>query len=197
MSVIRAFIAIPLPASLQERIYRETQPLRTQLNREIIRWVPPENIHITLKFLGDTEKEKLEKLKELLAKEITQTPSFEISVKNLSVFPNISRPSVVWIGVENNGKLSTLHQRVQAAASQIGSVPEKRRFSAHLTLGRVTRKGYNKRVRSQIRKTLEESAKYDFGKVLVDTIHIFQSKLTPRGAKYSTIFEGKLGDFVE
>ncbi len=197
MNVIRAFIAIPLPASLQEQIYSETQPLRTQLGHEIIRWVPPENIHITLKFLGDTEKEKLEKLKRLLAKEIIETPSFEISVKDLGVFPNISRPSVVWIGVENSGKLSTLHQSVQAVASQIGSVPEKRQFSAHLTLGRVTRKGYNKQARFQICKTLEESVKYNFGKVLVNSIHIFQSKLTPKGAKHSTIFEARLGDFFE
>ena len=195
MSPIRAFIAIPLPAHLQQQIHRETNSLRAQLSREIVRWVPAENIHITLKFLGDTEKEKLDKLEEILAIEMAKIHSFEITIKNLGVFPKMSRPSVIWVGVENSGKLSTLHQRVQRVASQIGSVQEKRRFSAHLTLGRVTRKGYNSKMRSKIRETLEESPKYDFGKVSVDSVHIFQSELTPKGAKHHSVFEAKLGDF--
>ncbi len=197
MSLIRAFIAIPLPASLQQRIHQETKPLRTQLDSELLRWVPPENIHITLKFLGDTSEEKLAMLKKILVKEIAQIHPFEISIKKLGVFPTLSRPSVIWIGVEDSRKLSTLHRCVETGASQIGSVPEKRRFSAHLTLGRVTRKGYNSKMRSQIRKTLEENPDYDFGKVRVSSIHIFQSELMPSGAKHRSIFEAKLGDFFE
>ncbi len=197
MSLIRAFIAIPFPANLQHSIYQKTTPLRTRLGRELVRWVPPENIHITLKFLGDTPEEKLALLKTILEKDIVQIHSFDISVKNLGVFPNFSRPSVIWIGAEGGDKLSTLHECTQRGASQIGSVPEKRRFSAHLTLGRVTRKGYNSKARSKIRRVLEESPAYDFGKVPVHSIHIFQSELTQKGAKHRSIFEAKLGDIFE
>ncbi len=197
MSKIRAFIAIPLPATLQEQIQRETHSLRSRLNRGLVRWVAPENIHLTLQFLGDTPAEKLEMLVELLMKEVAEITSFEISVKKLAVFPNISRPSVIWVGVENSRKLSTVQKCVQAAASQIGSVPEKRPFSAHLTLGRVTRKGYGSKPRGQIRKAIEESPDYDFGSVLVNSVHIFQSELTPKGAVYRSLFKVKLGDFFE
>ena len=82
-------------------------------------------------------------------------------------------------------------------ASQIGSVPEKRRFSAHLTLGRVTRKGFNKSSRSQIRATIEESPMYDFGSIRVNAVHLFESKLKPKGAEYRSLFEANLGDFFE
>jgi len=118
-------------------------------------------------------------------------------VKELGVFPKLSRPSVIWIGVENSGKLSTLHRCVETAASQIGSVPEKRRFSAHLTLGRVTRKGYESKPRAQIRKTIEGSPVYNFGSVYVNSVQIFQSELTPSGAKHRSLFEANLGDFFE
>ena len=197
MSLIRAFIAIPIPSALQQQIHRETEDLRHQLGRGIIRWVAPENIHLTLKFLGEAPEEKLDMLKEILAKEVAQIHPFEISVRKIGVFPKLSRPSVIWIGVENSGKLSTLHRFVEKAASQIGSVPEKRPFSAHLTLGRVTRKGYGSKPRGLIRKTIEESPVYDFGRVQVDSVHIFQSELTPSGAKHRSLFEAKLGDFFE
>ena len=197
MSKIRAFIAIPLPATLQKQIHRETHPLRSRLDSGLIRWVAPQNIHLTLKFLGDTPSEKLEMLKELLIKEVAEIAPFETSVRKVGVFPNLSRPNTIWVGVENSGELSTLQKCVERAASQIGSVPEKRRFSAHLTLGRVTRKGYGSKPRSQIRKAIEESLDYDFGSVLVDSVHVFQSKLKPEGAEYHSLFEVKLGDFFE
>ena len=197
MGIVRAFIAIPLPAALQQEIHRELQPLRSRLERGLVRWVAAENIHITLKFLGDTHTEDLEKLQELLAKEVVEFAPFQVSIRDLGVYPNLSRPSVIWVGVTDNEKLFTLQKRVQAVASQIGSAPEKRRFSAHLTLGRVSRKGYGKMARSQIRAAIEKSPVYNFGQISVDSVHLIESVLTPKGAKYRSLFEAKLGDFFE
>ena len=197
MSLIRAFIAIPIPARLQEKILLETAPLRSRLESGLVRWVASENIHLTLKFLGDTSEEKLDALKKILTKEVVKFQPFEISVRKIGVFPKPSRPSVIWIGIENSGKLSTLHRCVERAASQIGSVPEKRPFSAHLTLGRVTRKGYGSKPRALIQKMIEESPVYDFGSVQVSSVQIFQSELTPSGAKHRSLFEANLGDFFE
>ena len=192
MSLIRAFVAVPLPTYLCERIWAEISPLRARLNPKSLRWVAPENSHITLKFLGDTSEEKLDDLKKIFAEEMIKIPSFEIRLRKIGVFPNLSRPRVIWLGVEDGGKLLRLEKSVQAASRQIGSVPEKRRFSAHLTLGRVKGRGQNKRVSSQIRTMIEESPAYDFGKIRVKSVHLFESKLKAQGAEYRSLFEAKL-----
>ncbi len=197
MNSVRAFIAIPIPSRIQKQIYQETAPLRTQIDSHLVRWVQAKNIHLTLKFLGDTPIDKLDTLKELLAKEMAKIAPFEISVRKVGVYPTLSRPSVIWAGVEGKKNLLTLHKCVGKVASQIGSVPEKRPFSAHLTLGRVTRKGYNGKARSQIRKVIEKDQGYDFGSVNINAIHLFQSELKRTGAEYRSLFEAKLGEFFE
>ncbi|MBT7191659.1 MAG: RNA 2',3'-cyclic phosphodiesterase [Anaerolineae bacterium] len=197
MSLIRTFIAIPLPSPLQKRIWRETAPLRDSIERGIIRWVPPENIHLTLKFLGNTPEENSDTLKKIITREILKYPAFEISLRKIGAYPNISRPNVIWLGIEESSKLFSLQKSVEKVASQIGSLPEKRRFSAHLTLGRVSRKGYNKQSRAKIRIMLEKTPGYDFGKVRVKSIHLFESQLKESGAEYRSLFEAKLGEFFE
>lgn len=197
MNSVRAFIAIPIPATQQAQIYTETAPLRAQIESHLIRWVSAKNIHLTLKFLGDTPLDKLEILKELLAKEAAKIASFEISIRKMGAFPTLSRPSAIWVGVQGKKNLLTLHKCVEETASQIGSVPEKRPFSAHLTLGRVTKKGYTNQARYQIRKAVEENQGYDFGSVGVNSVHLFQSELKRTGAEYRSLFEANLGEFFE
>ncbi|MCP4142310.1 MAG: RNA 2',3'-cyclic phosphodiesterase [Chloroflexi bacterium] len=197
MSIIRAFIAIPIPTPLQKRIWRETAPLRKSIEPGIIRWVVPENIHLTLFFLGNTAEEDLNWLKKTLPEEIVKYPAFDITLKDVGAFPNISRPRVIWLGIENSGKLLSLQKTVERVASQIGRVPEKKAFSAHLTLGRVGRKGNNKLSRAKIRTMLEKNPSYDFGKVRVKSIHLFESQLKESGAEYRSLFETELGEFFE
>jgi len=191
--LLRAFIAIKIPPSLQEKLHREIDSLRTRLGRKLIRWVVPENIHLTLKFLGNTPITKLDTLNEILAAELTQFQSFEISVGKMGVFPNFSRPRVIWIGVEDNGTLSSLQRSVERAASQIGSAQEKRRFSAHLTLGRV-RQGIRSEARNQIRDVVEENSGLELGNIHVDAIHLFQSELKAKGAVYRSLYSIKLNN---
>ncbi|MBT3190437.1 MAG: RNA 2',3'-cyclic phosphodiesterase [Anaerolineae bacterium] len=197
MSLVRAFIAVKIPSALQEQIHREVKSLRGHLEGTLVRWVPPQNIHLTLKFLGDTPTSRLDLLKENLAAEVAKISPFDIKVRKIGAFPKLSRPSVIWIGVEDNDELFSLQRSIERVASQIGNVPEKRRFSAHLTLGRVTRKGYSKRARVQISKAIEESPVYDFGRVRVDSVHLFESELKPTGAVYRSLFEARLGEFFE
>jgi len=197
MNSVRAFIAISIPATKQTQIYKETAPLRAQIESDLVRWVPAKNIHLTLKFLGDTPTDKLDILKELLAKETAKLAPFVISIKNVGVYPTLSRPSVIWAGVDGNENLLTLNRCAEKVASQIGSVPEKRPFSAHLTLGRVTRNGYTSKARGQIRKAIEESPLYDFGSVNISAVDLFQSELKRTGAEYRSLFEANLGDFFD
>ncbi len=197
MSLVRAFIAIPLPVSLQQKIWREISLLRQHLESDLVRWVVPENIHLTLKFLGDTPEEKLDKLKGLLAIEMAKIEPFDIEIKKTDAFPNLSRSRVVMIGVGLNEKLLTLQRSVQRLASQIECEPERKRFSPHLTLGRVKRKGHNKRSRSQICRAIEENATYAFGKFRVESVELMQSESKVSGAVYRSLFKVKLGVFFD
>ncbi len=191
MNLVRAFIAVEIPPSLKEKLHTQTDSLRRAFPRHLVRWVAVENIHLTLKFLGDTPLSKLEKLKEFLAAEVASLAPFEVDLRGLGVFASFSRPRVIWAGVQDKGELVSLHKRVEAAASRIGSEAEGRRFSAHLTVGRV-RQGFRDEGRIQIREVIERNQGLDFGRIQVTSVHLFESQLKPTGAVYRSLFEARL-----
>ncbi len=197
MNLLRVFIAIPLPAALRNRLIAETEALRAEIAPKSMRWVPAQNIHITLNFLGDVEENRLETLERHLAAEMENFSPFSLSLGGLGVFPHKNRPKVIWLGVEKNKNLLLLHRRVQAAASKIESVPKKSPFSAHITLGRVTRYGHQRNNRIQIQKAVKKNTLDNFGKFNVEAVHLFQSELTAQGAIYHTLFQAKLGVLFE
>ncbi|MBT3338599.1 MAG: RNA 2',3'-cyclic phosphodiesterase [Anaerolineae bacterium] len=189
MNLVRVFIAVEIPPHLKEKLHQETESLRREINRPLVRWVPVENIHLTLKFLGEKPLSKLDALKESLAEEVAHHAPFEISIRNLGVFASFSRPRVIWAGVgEDNGKLLSLQKSVERAASRMGSVPEKKRFSAHLTLARV-KQGIVQSERENIRTIIEANQRLNFGRIQVNSIHLFESQLKPTGAVYRSLFE--------
>ncbi len=191
MNLVRAFIAVEIPSALKEKLYRETAAMRRALSRPLVRWVAVSNIHLTLKFLGDTPLDELEKLKGFLSEEVAGFTPFEIDICGMGVFASFSRPRVIWAGVRDNGELASLHRCVEAAASRIGSEAERRRFSAHLTLARI-RQGVRENERIRIRRAVEENRELNFGRIQVNSIHLFESKLKPTGAEYRSLFEASL-----
>ena len=100
MSVIRSFIAIDLPVELHESLQQVSDKIGEQLDRAPIRWVRVPNIHLTLKFLGDVSENNIPMINEILQAEAAHAKPFEISVGGFGVFPNITRPRVIWVGVE-------------------------------------------------------------------------------------------------
>jgi len=191
MNLVRAFIAVEISSSLKEKLYTETQSLRRALSRPLVRWVDVNNIHLTLKFLGDTPLDRLELLKGYLAEEVNGQSSFEIEIRKLGVFASFSRPRVIWVGVQDNGQLASLERCVQVAANRMGSAADKRPFSAHLTLGRI-QPGVSHAEREQIRFAIMAQEGLDFGKMQVDALHLFESQLKPTGAVYSSLFTARL-----
>ena len=191
MNFVRAFIAVEISPSLKEKLHKETAPLRRTLTRPLVRWVDVGNIHLTLKFLGDTPVDKLELLKGYLVKEVASQDPFEIAVNGIGVFASFDRPSVIWAGVKDNGQLSSLYRCVEAAASRMGSEPERRRFSPHLTLGRVKQRP-SQAEREKIRLAVQAHETLVFGKMQVDAVHLFESQLKPTGAVYRSLFTVRL-----
>ncbi len=189
METIRAFIAIELGQEIQAGLEQVLSRLRPAT--KAVRWVPAGNIHLTLKFLGDSPVEKIEPLKKALENEAARHQPFEIQVGTLGAFPNPRRPRVIWVGVQAPAELASLASGVETATLSLGFAAEERPFSPHLTLGRVSQHAaYNEigALAELIMKTRVDS----LGICRVETIHFFRSDLRPTGAVYTSLFEVNL-----
>ncbi len=189
METIRAFIAIELAEEIQAGLDRVLNRLRPA--SKAVRWVPAGNIHLTLKFLGDTPLEKIEQLKQSLASEAAQHPPFEIQVGGLGAFPNSRRPRVIWIGVQAPADLASLASGVEKAAETLGFASEERPFSPHLTLGRVSQHATYDEI-GALADLLTKTHVESLGVSSVDQIHLFRSDLRPGGAVYTSLFGADL-----
>ena len=191
MKAIRAFIAIDLSAEIQGRIDELTSQLQARLDNVPVRWVPAMNVHLTLKFLGDVSVANIEVLNGILQTETEKCSRFEISVGELGAYPSIHRPRVIWVGVEAPGDLYSLQRGIVNETARLGYVRERRKFSPHLTIGRVSRNAHADQVR-QIGEVLEKCKAGFLGATRVDAIHLYRSDLRPTGAVYTNLFSAAL-----
>jgi RNA 2',3'-cyclic 3'-phosphodiesterase len=192
MSVIRAFIAINISPEIAKRLSVISGELQQQLKGVPIRWVPVENIHITLKFLGDVSESNLDLLKEMLVVEATRHAPLEISAGELGAFPSIRRPRVLWVNVQAPPELVVLQRGIDNETARLGYDREERPFSPHLTLGRVSRNA-NSRDARRISEVLNSYKVGYIGAARIREVVLYRSDLSPSGAVYTSIFVGKLG----
>jgi 2'-5' RNA ligase len=192
MDSIRAFIAIDLPEDIRRELRRLTDRLEAAMNGVPVRWVRPEAIHLTLRFLGDTGLELVSELERDLEGIGRGNQAFSIIVGGLGCFPNLRRPRVLWVGVqEESGTLKHLQQGVENMCRRLGFSPEKRGFSPHLTLGRV-RQGGESRVAEAFGRFIESEHVAALGQATVEEIVLFQSELKPDGAVYRRLASARL-----
>jgi 2'-5' RNA ligase len=192
MATVRTFIAVELSEDLREELGLLQDELRTQLPPGSVRWVRPEGIHLTLKFLGDTPVGQVDQVKAALAEAAAEVGSFRVTVRGLGCFPNTRRPRVIWVGLEEpTGALQRLRDAVEAHIAPIGFPTERRRFSPHLTLGRVQRRATSSEVR-EIGQRVAASAVGLVGEMEAATVSCIKSDLKPSGAVYTTLLETQL-----
>jgi RNA 2',3'-cyclic 3'-phosphodiesterase len=191
MSLLRAFIAIELPAHVCDAIQKQTARLRQTLGNDLIRWVPTQNMHLTLKFLGDTTTSYLDFLKQLLTHEADSHPQFDLQLGGLGSFPNSRRPRLLWIGLHAPADLASLQRSVEAGTSRLGYEQEERAFSPHLTIGRV-KQNISPPEMQKIRTALDTIQLGNIGTARVDSIHLFKSDLQPSGPIYTKLFSAPL-----
>lgn len=129
--MIRLFVALPLPAAIKTQL--------AMLSGGIpgAKWVPPENYHLTLRFIGEVESWRAQEVDDALAN--IRAPSFELSLRGVGTFEKGGRISALWVGVEKTEGLSFLQSKVETALQRIGLEPERRRFAPHVTLARTDR----------------------------------------------------------
>ena len=185
--MLRSFIAIKIPVEIQSAIAHSTAPLQKTLPKPLVRWVASQNLHLTLKFLGDVSPANLERLVDVLKTEAAAHEPFSMSVGGLGAFPTPRRARVIWIGLEAPAGLAALQHGVEAVAARLGYGPEERPFSPHLTIGRVGQ-SVSAADLQRIRTALEAIAVGALGTVRVDAIHIFKSDLQPGGAVYTNLY---------
>ena len=188
---MRVFIAIELSEPVCDAIQKQTARLRQTLGNELIRWVPTQNMHLTLKFLGDTSTSHLDFLKQLLAREANSHPQFNLQLERTRCIPNPARPRLLWIGIHAPTDLVSLQKSIEEGTTRLGYEQEERAFSPHLTIGRV-RQNVNPTDLQKIRTALDTIQLGNIGTARVDSIHLYKSDLQPSGSIYTKLFSAPL-----
>jgi RNA 2',3'-cyclic 3'-phosphodiesterase len=191
MTLLRAFIALEIPASIQDAIQQQTAALRKSADSSVVRWVPAENLHLTLKFLGDGSTSNLQFITQMLNHEVSQHSIFQMEISGLGAFPNSRRPRVIWVGIRAPEVLSALARSLEAASARLGYPPEERPFSAHLTIGRV-KQTVSSTDLQRVRAALESTQVGTLGKTEVNAVHLIKSDLKPTGSVYTRLFSAPL-----
>ncbi len=178
---MRAFIAIELPAGIQDILYRTCLELGESITpRAAVRWVKPENIHLTLRFLGDTQPDLIPQIGRAIDQKVAHMPMFDLELNELGSFPNPRSPKIIWVGIGGEtGLLNQLYTSIEQALMTFGWEPEGRRFQPHLTIGRV------KDRRSVITANLPYGRKVESLSFSVMAVSLIESVLRPEGASYT------------
>ena len=192
MTTLRTFIAVELDKEFLDNLENLQHRLRGQVAPRSVRWVRPEGIHLTLKFLGETRPDQVEAVKSALDRAASEIPPCVFTMGGLGCFPNTRRPRVVWVGLyEPTGTLSRLRDAVESHVAPLGFPTEKRPFRPHLTLGRVQRHAS----KSEVREIGEVVATSEIGaldEMRVQQVSYIKSDLRPGGAVYTTLHEARL-----
>jgi len=190
---IRSFVALEFPSSIQSAIIWQTTNLRKHYPNPIIRWVKQGNIHLTLKFLGDLAETDLEFIARSLAHEASRVDPFSISFSNMGIFPNPKKPRIIWLGVNSPPILGKFQSKIEALTSRHGIQIEKRPFSPHITLGRIT----NRLSMLNIENLILDMGSINVSSidtVNISAIKIFKSDLKPDGPIYTAIHNIPFGE---
>lgn len=196
MNTFRVFIAIELPSPILVKIAELQERMKSNLPSGLVRWVRPEGIHLTLKFLGEVPVAQIEAISESMQAACSSHAPFTFSVGGMGCFPDLRRPNVVWVGVEEpSGALSRLHDDIERAMAPLGFPPEGRKFSPHLTLGRVKGGRLDSPAGAGALQALGDSvarARVSLGQVQATSVSLMRSDLLPGGAVYTELATAEL-----
>lgn len=183
---MRAFIAIDFPQPMIEKINQIISTCKTQTPEKAIKWVEAENLHLTIKFLGDVSPDQLTAIKTILISECEHRVTFDISLGGLGMYPNHHQPRVLWLRISGGDPLVEIHAGLNRELTKINLPPDAQRLSPHLTIGRIRRQTDVNTVK-QIGQTLSQLKVEPVGTIRVDTINLYQSELRPQGPLYTRL----------
>ena len=184
----RTFIAVPLEEGVRAKIVGLQEEL-AQAGTDV-KWVEPENLHVTLLFLGEVDLRDSVDICRAIHRVTERLPPFAMTVSSVGCFPNLRRPRTLWVGVaEGNPELVRLHDLIENELLQLGGYRrEERGYTPHITLGRIKTDD----VTAELRTGLKDRADWPGGRQTVREVHVMTSDLRPTGPTYTVLSREKL-----
>jgi 2'-5' RNA ligase len=184
VQLIRSFVAIPIPAAIQKSAANLVR--RLSGDRDGIKWVPGDNLHLTLKFLGDVDNREIPKVCDCVRQCCDGVEPFHLHLRGAGAFPDPTRPRVVYAGVEDGGdSLTTIVAAMESALADLGFKPEPRDYIPHLTLGRT--RGGSRRGSPELCDRITANYDFDLGETEVQRVVIMASFLDKAGPTYQVM----------
>jgi 2'-5' RNA ligase len=183
---MRCFIAIEIPSEIRSALIELQNDLRSA--GADVAWTNPDNIHLTLKFLGEIDKKLISEVEQVCLKTIADVPPFKLKISGTGVFPNARHPRVLWVGLGGEiERLEQLQEQLDERLAGIGFDNEEKDFQPHLTLGRI-------RSNKNLRELLARSDSYTLPALsfVVQEIVLMKSDLLPSGACYSELAKARM-----
>jgi 2'-5' RNA ligase len=182
---VRLFVALEVPSEVRDgfaALIKELRAADASFSKNRARWVRPENLHVTLKFIGHVDAGKLDPIRAVLTEVYSSNP-VQLHFRGLGFFPSGKRPKVLWVGIEAPPNLAQLATEIDARLARLGILGETREFAPHLTLARFDPPG----ISEGLSTVAQENVAREFGAVRTGEFHLFESKTKPAGAEYTRL----------
>jgi 2'-5' RNA ligase len=186
--VVRTFVAVEIPVEVKELAGKLIAELRDSPAK--VKWVGPEAMHWTLKFLGDVDMLETPNICDAVARAVEPLAPFDVEARGAGAFPDVRRPRTVWVGMgQGSDEMIQLHDRIETELSKLGYRPEGRRFRPHLTIGRVRSSPQGT---SELGRLIEQHANFESGLSTVYEVVVFSSELGPDGPTHEPLGHAEL-----
>ena len=190
-NTVRTFVAVEISEPVRRAAAKLMKTLST--TAADVKWVEPQNLHLTVKFLGDVSMKETARICQAVQKAAAEVEPFELALGGVGAFPSPRRPRTIWIGGHCDAAadgMALLHEKIEQRLAKLGFRKDSRRFQAHLTIGRVRRGGPGM---ADLARLVQENADLQFGKTTVKEAVVFSSQLTREGPTYQPLGRAILG----
>lgn len=193
--VLRTFIAIELEPEVRDALSRLQEKFKQSTPDGAVKWVNPDSIHLTLKFLGDTPVSRVSKVANAVAEAREGLSAFDLSIEGRGCFPNYRRPRVIWVAARDlsGSTLTRLQGALERLVSPLGFPTEERAFSPHLTLGRIAR-NVSPTAEAAVGTLVQDTVVEQIALQRIAAISLIKSDLRPTGPVYYTLATARLGE---
>ncbi|MBA3631265.1 MAG: RNA 2',3'-cyclic phosphodiesterase [Acidobacteria bacterium] len=186
----RIFTAIDISVEAKRKVSSYIETLRREFPKLRVGWAKTEKLHLTLKFLGDTEESKTAELSQAIEKIARENPSFKLRILETGIFPSMSKPRILWLALKDErGSLAKINEQLESACEKLGFAPEKRNFKPHLTIARLREPNKSKDLVEKHLNNMFETIEFEASEII-----IYESKLQSSGSIYSVVSKHKFNN---